>query len=148
MRGQIVRFVPSMVVGTVLLLLAAQTTRPLQTWLWFAALVGDYVGAILAGNHWRLASSSHFAERHGPVVLVALGESIVATGIGIAALPVTWPIVVAVLLGLAISGALWWTYFDVTSLVTEQALDAAQGIRQVRLAATATRSCTCRWCWA
>ncbi len=134
LRGQLLRFIPSMVVGTALLLLASQTTGTTQTLLWFAALVGDYVGTVLSGTNWRIASAGHFAERHGLIVLVALGESIVATGIGIAQVPVNWPIIGAVLLGLAISGALWWAYFDVTSLITERALAAAEGVRQIKLA--------------
>jgi low temperature requirement protein LtrA len=134
LRGQIVRFLPSVAIGTTLLLLASQTTGTTQTLLWLAALVGDYVGTVLSGTNWRIASAGHFAERHGLIVLVALGESIVATGIGIAQVPVTWPIVVAVLLGLAVSGALWWAYFDVTSIITERALAAADGVRQIKLA--------------
>ncbi len=134
LRSQIYRFIPAMALGTALLLLASQTTGIVQTLLWFAALVGDYVGTVLSGTNWRLASAGHFAERHGLIVLVALGESIVATGIGIAQVPVTWPIIVAVLLGLAISGALWWAYFDVTSTITERALAAADGVRQIKLA--------------
>jgi low temperature requirement protein LtrA len=134
LRRQIYRFIPSMVVGTALLLLASQTTGVTQTLLWLAALVGDYVGTVLSGTNWRLNSAGHFAERHGLIVLVALGESIVATGIGIAQVPVSWPIIGAVLLGLAISGALWWAYFDVTSMITERALAAAEGNRQIRLA--------------
>lgn len=135
-RGQVVRFIPTTAVATVLLLIAAQSTGLGQTLLWFAALVTDYAGAFVAGNSWRLASAGHFSERHGLIVLIALGESIVATGIGIAQVPVGLPIIVAVLLGLAISGALWWTYFDVTVLVTERALAAAAGVAQIRLART------------
>jgi low temperature requirement protein LtrA len=134
LRGQILRFIPSVVLGTTLLLLASQTTGTTQTLLWFAALVGDYVGTVLSGTNWRIASARHFSERHGLIVLVALGESIVATGIGIAQVPVNWPIIGAVLLGLAISGALWWAYFDVTSIITERALAAADGVRQIKLA--------------
>jgi len=134
LRGQILRFVPSMAIGTTLLLIAAQTTGTTQTLLWLGALLGDYLGTALAGTRWRLTSPSHFAERHGLIVLVALGESIVATGIGIAKVPVSLPIIAAVLLGLAISGALWWAYFDVTSMLAERALAAATGERQIRLA--------------
>jgi low temperature requirement protein LtrA len=134
LRGQVLRFVPSMAIGTTLLLIAAQTTGTTQTLLWLGALVGDYLGTALAGTRWRLTSPSHFAERHGLIILVALGESIVATGIGIAKVPVSLPIVAAVLLGLAVSGALWWAYFDVTALLTEQALAEATGERQIRLA--------------
>jgi low temperature requirement protein LtrA len=134
LRGQVLRFVPSMAIGTVLLLIAAQTTGTTQTLLWLAALLGDYLGTALAGTRWRLTSAGHFAERHGLIILVALGESIVATGIGIAKVPVSLPIVAAVLLGLALSAALWWAYFDVTAILTERALAEARGERQIRLA--------------
>jgi low temperature requirement protein LtrA len=134
LRRQVVRFSASMAAGTVLLLLASQTTGTTQTLLWLAALVADYGGTLVAGSNWRLGSAAHFSERHGLIIIVALGESIVATGIGIAQLPITFPIVVAVLLGLAISGALWWAYFDVTALLTERALAAAEGVAQVKLA--------------
>ena len=134
LRGQVLRFVPSMAIATVLLLIASQTSGTVQTVLWLAALFGDYLGTYFAGSRWRLASAGHFAERHGLIVLVALGESIVATGIGIAKVPVSLPIVAAVLLGLTVSGALWWAYFDVTALLTERALAQASGQRQIRLA--------------
>lgn len=134
LRRQILRWVPSMAIGTVLLLAASQTTGATQTWLWVAAIVGDYLGTLLAGTGWRLASAVHFVERHGLIIIVALGESIVATGIGIAQKPVSWPIIAASILALAVSAALWWSYFDVTAMYTERALSAADGARQIRLA--------------
>ncbi|MBW0117580.1 low temperature requirement protein A [Pseudonocardia abyssalis] len=134
LRKQVLRFVPSMAIGTVLLLAASQTSGALQTWLWVAAIVGDYLGTLVAGTGWRLASAGHFAERHGLIVIVALGESIVATGIGIAQKPISWPIIAASTLALIVSAALWWAYFDVTAIVTEKALHAADGARQIQLA--------------
>ncbi len=134
LRRTLVRWLPSIGLGTTLLLVASQTTGLTQTLLWVAALVGDYVGTALAGSGWKLASAAHFAERHGLIIIVALGESIVATGIGIAQAPVSWPIIAGVVLALVVSCALWWAYFDVSALVTERALAAAEGARQVTLA--------------
>jgi low temperature requirement protein LtrA len=134
LRKQVLRFLPSMLIGTVLLLVAAQTSGSVQTLLWLAAIVGDYLGTVLAGTDWRLRSPAHFAERHGLIVIVALGESIVSIGIGVAALPVSWPIIGASALGLAVAGALWWAYFDVTSILTEHALAEARGGHRIRLA--------------
>ncbi|MHA6796828.1 low temperature requirement protein A [Pseudonocardia bannensis] len=68
------------------------------------------------------------------IIIVALGESIVSVGIGVAALPISWPIIVASVLGPAVTGAMWWAYFDVTSLLAERALAAAHGARRIRLA--------------
>jgi len=134
LRGQVVRWIPSVVAGTVFLLAASQTEGTVQTLLWLAALVGDYVGTLLAGTSWRLRSPSHFAERHGLIVIVALGESIVSIGIGVAALPVSLPIIAASVLGPAVTGALWWAYFDVTALLAERALAASRGAHRIALA--------------
>ena len=133
LRGQILRFLPSMLAGTILLLIASQTTGTTQTLLWFAAIAADYLGTLLSGSKWRMRSASHFAERHGLIVIVALGESIVAIGVGVAHLPISWPIIGASVLGLVVAGAMWWAYFDVTALVIERALAAADGERQIRL---------------
>lgn len=134
LRGQVLRFLPSMLAGTILLLIASQTTGGTQTLLWLAAIAADYLGNLLSGSGWRLRSASHFAERHGLIIIVALGESIVAIGVGVAHLPISWPIIAASVLGLAVAGAMWWAYFDVTALVIERALAAADGRRQVKLA--------------
>ena len=87
------------------------------------ALVVDYVGTALGGARgWRLPAPGHFAERHGLIVIIALGESIVAIGVGVAELPISWPIVVASALGLILASAMWWAYFDVSALLGEHAL--------------------------
>jgi low temperature requirement protein LtrA len=138
LRHQLRRWTPSVVTGTVLLLAASQTSGVAQTLLWAAALTGDYLGTLLAGaSGWRLNSAGHFAERHGLIVIVALGESIVSIGVGVVGLPMSWPIVVASGLGLAISGALWWAYFDVTSLLAERALAASRGHHRALMARAA-----------
>ncbi|MDI6100428.1 low temperature requirement protein A [Actinoplanes sp. NEAU-A12] len=135
LRAQLLRFTPAMLAGTALLLVAAATDGPAQTWLWVAALAADYLGTYLGGARgWRVASPGHFAERHGLIVIVALGESIVAIGVGVAELPISWPIVVASALGLALAGSLWWAYFDVSALVAEHALTAATDERRANMA--------------
>ena len=58
----------------------------------------------------------------GLIVIIALGESIVSIGVGVTHLPISVPILIASLLGLAIAAALWWIYFDSTALYGEQAL--------------------------
>src|SRR5436305_10653545 len=80
---------------------------------------------------WRI-SPGHFAERHGLFVIIALGESIVAVGVGASELDAE--IVVAALLGIVIAAALWWAYFDVIALVAERRLRAAGTIEAVKIA--------------
>lgn len=134
LRRQLVRYAPTVVGATALLLVAAALDGPAQTVMWGLALLVDYGGTMLSGSDWRLRSAGHFAERHGLILIVALGESIVAIGVGIAELPISWPIVLAAALGLALSGGLWWIYFDVTSLAAEHALAATPAGEQPRLA--------------
>ncbi len=135
LRAQLLRFTPSMVGGTALLLVASTLDGTAQTLTWAAALLADYLGTLFAGSAgWRLRSPGHFAERHGLILIVALGESIVAIGVGVAQLPISWPIVAASVLGLTVSAALWWTYFDVSALRGEHALVAEPEATRARLA--------------
>lgn len=121
-RAQTLRFMPGMLVATSLLLVASQLDGVAQTLLWAAALLADYGGTLVSGSAWRLQSVSHFSERHGLILIIALGESIVAIGVGIAELPISLPIVAAAILGLTLSAGLWWAYFDVTARAAEHAL--------------------------
>jgi len=102
--------------------------------IWGVALVLDMVDPYLFGSEgWKLVPG-HFAERHGLIMIVALGESIVAIGIG-AGSEMTWGIAGAATLGIAILAAMWWTYFDVVALVSARRLaSAAEGKERNELA--------------
>ena len=67
----------------------------------------------------------HFAERHGLIIIIALGESVVAIGVGAEA-KVDLGIVVAAVVGTAGAAAVWWLYFDVVALVAARRLDRAE----------------------
>ncbi|MFC4150213.1 low temperature requirement protein A [Micromonospora mangrovi] len=115
------------VAGTVPQRLADRPTAiAVQLALWTAALAVEYGGGMtLGGAYWVVVSAGHWAERHALMVLVALGESIIALGIGpkfISGLPLTWPVVIAAVLGIAITAVLWWAYFDTLAFAVEQAL--------------------------
>jgi low temperature requirement protein LtrA len=93
--------------------------------IWALALFLDLFGPYLippAG--WRL-HPEHFAERHGLIVIIALGESIVAIGVG-AAGELSFGIGAVAVLGVALTAAMWWVYFDVVALVSGQRLAAAE----------------------
>ncbi|GLZ36832.1 low temperature requirement protein A [Actinokineospora sp. NBRC 105648] len=135
LRRQLVKFTPSMLGGTVLLLVAAQTSGTAQILLWVGAVAADYGGTFVIGaSGWRLNSASHFAERYGLIVIIALGESIVAIGVGVNHLPISWPIITAALLGLAIAACLWWAYFDTHVLIAERALARVTGAERASMA--------------
>jgi len=135
LRRQVIRFIPSMAGGTALLLVASQFDGQAQTAFWALALLADYGGTFIIGSSgWRLRSVSHFAERHSLILIVAFGESIVAIGVGVAAEPISWPVIVASTLGLAVCGSLWWAYFDVVALVAERVLARTPEEERPRLA--------------
>jgi low temperature requirement protein LtrA len=134
LRRQLVRTAVPVGVAVALLVIGAVLGGPAQTVLWALALVVDYSGVYASGNDWRLPAPGHFAERHGLIVLIALGESIIAVGVGTTDLPLTLPVIAAALLGLAVSVALWWAYFDVVAPVAERALRRREGTERVRLA--------------
>ena len=138
LRGQLARFAPSVAGSSIVLIVASQFEGDTQTALWALALVVDYVGTWLGGaSGWRLPSPGHFSERHGLIVIIALGESIVAIGVGVGELPITWPILVAAALGLLLASAMWWAYFDVSALLGERALATEPVETRARLGRTA-----------
>jgi low temperature requirement protein LtrA len=95
-----------------------------QTLLFAAALLVDWVGVYLTSRHgnWRLHSVTHWTERHGLFIILAIGESVVAIGVGAAEQPISAPLLLASILGVAAAVCLWWLYFDVVSLAAERRL--------------------------
>jgi low temperature requirement protein LtrA len=134
LRRQLVRTAVPVCAAAVLLVLGAVLGGARQTVLWALALLVDYSGIYASGADWRLPAPGHFAERYGLIVIIALGESLIAVGVGATDLPLTLPTAAAALLGLAISVALWWAYFDVVAPVAERELRSREGVAQVRLA--------------
>jgi low temperature requirement protein LtrA len=96
-----------------------------QAALWVLALVLDFGGPYLFGiEGWQLVPG-HFAERHGLIIIIALGESIVEIGAG-AAGHLDLGIGTAAVLGVAVAAALWWVYFDIAALASAQRLGEAE----------------------
>jgi low temperature requirement protein LtrA len=120
--------------GVGLLVAAAFTDGWTQGALWVVALLLDMGEPFLFGSEgWKL-KPGHFAERHGLIIIIALGESIVAIGVG-ASGDVDAGVVAAATLGVAVAAALWWLYFDVVALVAERRLSrAAVGREQNEMA--------------
>jgi len=124
LRRSVMGLAGSTALGGGLLFAAAFTGGAVQLGLWGIALLLDMGGPFLFGAEgWRLVPG-HFAERHGLIVIIALGESIVAIGVG--AQPVIGAgVVAAAVLGMAIAAALWWVYFDVVAIVAARRLSRA-----------------------
>jgi low temperature requirement protein LtrA len=124
LRHSVVGLAISTGVGTGLLVLASALDGFAQGAVWALALALDMGGPLLIDSSgWRLMPG-HFAERHGLIVIIALGESIVAIGVGAQA-GVDVGVVVAATLGVVVAGALWWLYFDIVALVAERRLSNA-----------------------
>jgi low temperature requirement protein LtrA len=119
----------STALGVGLIFGAAFAHGGVQYALWIAAIVADFGGPALFGaDGWRLVPG-HFAERHSLVIILALGESVVALGVG-ARVDLSGLVYFAAVLGVGVAAALWWIYFDVVALVTAQRLEAATPGRQ------------------
>jgi low temperature requirement protein LtrA len=113
-----------------------------QTLLFAGALLVEGVGVYLLSRHgrwgnWRLHSVAHLTERHGLFIILAIGESVVAIGVGAAEQPISAPLLVAAILGVAVAVCLWWLYFDMVSLAAEHRLLQARGQARVDLAVEA-----------
>jgi low temperature requirement protein LtrA len=116
-------------VGVGILLAASATDGALQGGLWALALFLDMGEPFLFGAEgWKLVPG-HFAERHGLIVLIAIGESIVAIGVG-AGVHVDAGVVAAAVLGVAMAAAIWWLYFDVVAAVAQRRLERAHEGRE------------------
>ena len=130
----VIRLVPSSTISGVLLVTAGFLDDAPRIALWTAAVAIDYLGALIGRMEGFRVSPHHFAERHGLIVIIAIGESIVALGVGAAGLPLGRGVVTAALLGIAVAAALWWTYFDWWTVVAEMRLAQAAGAARALLA--------------
>lgn len=97
-----------------------------QVGLWVAAAAVEPVVTqrMSASADWRVGSTAHFTERHGLIVILAIGESIIAIGTGVASVPMSGGILAGIALALTIAAALWWAYFRQLAEEAEQALIA------------------------
>jgi low temperature requirement protein LtrA len=108
----IFRLAPNAILAPMLLVMAGFLEGGLQLAVWGVALAVDYLAPLIGHMRgWRV-SPEHFVERHGLIVIIALGESIVAIGLGAAGLPLDAGTIVAAILGIVVIAALWWSYFD------------------------------------
>jgi low temperature requirement protein LtrA len=127
------RLAPSTFIAGGLLVGASFLDGVPQGLLWALAVAIDYAGPIVAGMEGWTLHPSHFVERHGLIVIIAFGESIVAIGVG-AQHSLETGAVVAAVLGIVLAAALWWAYFDVVILVAERRLREAKGTAQLAMA--------------
>ena len=124
----------TVVLAAVLLIGGAYLGGAWQMALVAVAVVIDVLGPYLGGGKgWRLALG-HFAERHGLIVIIALGESIVAIGVGAADVEFSGPLLALSLVGVALACAFWIAYFTGTDAALEQAVSRREGVARVTTA--------------
>jgi low temperature requirement protein LtrA len=124
LRRSVIGLAVSTAIAVALLAAASLFDGLAQGALWALAIVLDMGGPYVFGSEgWKLVPG-HFAERHGLILIIALGESIVALGVG-AAGHLTFGIGAAAVLGVGLAAALWWTYFDVVALISARRLGEA-----------------------
>ncbi len=130
LRSSVVGLAVSTAVGVGLIVGASFLDAEVQGAVWALALLIDYGGPLVAGQDGWTIAPGHYAERHGLILIIALGESIVAIGVGAEGIDLGTGEVLAALGGIAIASALWWLYFDVVALVAERRLATAEKGRE------------------
>lgn len=121
LRKSVVGLAISTAIGVALLATAAALDGVAQGALWAVALLLDAGGPYFFGSGgWKL-QPEHFAERHGLILIIALGESIVAIGAGVQ-YGVTAGVIAAAVIGVGIAAAQWWAYFDLSAIASSRRL--------------------------
>jgi low temperature requirement protein LtrA len=130
LRGSVNQLALGTAVGVGLLAAASLFNGVVQGAIWALALGLDMSAPyfFVDSSGWRLMAG-HFAERHGLIVIIALGESIVAIGVA-ARVGLDVGTAAAAVVGVALAAALWWTYFDVVALVSAKRLAGAEPGRE------------------
>jgi low temperature requirement protein LtrA len=132
-RPAILRLAVTNLGAALLLVGAALADGRAQTLLWVAAIALCYAGPYLTGVAGFTVHPGHFVERHGLIVLIALGESVVAIGAA-GDVTVDWGLAGTALVVMALIVGLWWSYFDHDADDGERALVAVDGHDRARLA--------------
>jgi low temperature requirement protein LtrA len=131
--GAVLRLAPWTLAGATLILVAGFTDG-MREWLWAAALACAYFGGVLSGSTgWRV-HPSHFAERHGLVIIIALGEAFISIGIGATGIGIGPGEIAAAILGILVATSFWLAYFDFFSIRGERLLLDREGSERIALA--------------
>ncbi|MEU8424442.1 low temperature requirement protein A [Micromonospora sp. NPDC048835] len=112
-RRQTLRFAVSTTLAWAPLVVGAALGGAAQTVLWTVAFLLDYGGGRIAtaASFGEVRSGAHFAERHGLVLIIVLGESLLSAGAGAGLTSIAWPVLLASVFGFAATVCLWWLYF-------------------------------------
>jgi low temperature requirement protein LtrA len=130
----ILRIAPTALAGATLILAAGFVHGTLRPLLWLAALIVGFVAPLFSGSSgWRV-EPAHFVERHGLIVIIAIGESLIAIGLGARSTKLDAGVIVAALLGLVVVTSFWLAYFDFFPMRARQLLADRTGAQRIALA--------------
>jgi low temperature requirement protein LtrA len=130
----ILRIAPMGLSGAALILAAGFVHGSLRPVLWLAALAVGLFGPLFTGvSGWRV-QPAHFIERHGLIVIIAIGESLIAIGLGARSAGLGTGVIVAAVLGLVVVTSFWLAYFDFFPARAEQLLADRTGVERTALA--------------
>jgi len=130
----ILRITPSSIAGATLIAVAGFVHGGLKPVLWLIALaLGFFAPLVARPSGWRL-HAAHFIERHGSIVIIAIGESLVAVGLGVRHGGLGAEEIGAAVLGFVVAAAFWLAYFDFFTIRAQQLLDDRSGVQQIALA--------------
>jgi low temperature requirement protein LtrA len=129
----VLKTLPALLLAPIFLLVAGLLEGSGQLALWGAAVVVLNVIPLIGIRSFRV-SPEHFVERYGLIIIIALGESIVALGVGAAGAPFDAGVITAALLALTVSACVWWSYFDWLVIVGHATLLEATGVERALLA--------------
>ncbi len=121
-RRALLRLAPWFLGAALVVLAGGFVDGDARAYVWLGALVIDVAGTLAPAQAGFRVSASHFAERFALIVIIALGESIVAIGVATANLERDWAFAAAVAIAFAGVAALWWSYFDFTAIAAERSL--------------------------
>jgi low temperature requirement protein LtrA len=126
------------VVSLALLVIGGLVDGSARVWLWIAMVVMTFLGTVSAGNGEWIVRSGHFAERHGLILIIALGEVVVAIGIAVSGElgegGLSNELWLTMLAAGALAGLLWWAYFDRVNPALEHRCDETDASARGRFA--------------
>ncbi|MDX6453151.1 MAG: hypothetical protein QOH16_3200 [Gaiellaceae bacterium] len=130
----ILRIAPMALAGAALILAAGFVDGAVRPLLWLAALIVGLFGPLLSSiSGWRV-EPVHFIERHGLIVIIAIGESLIAIGLGAQGTELNTGVIVAAVLGLVVVTSFWLAYFDFFPMRAQQLLTGRSGVQRTALA--------------
>jgi low temperature requirement protein LtrA len=134
-RRAILRLAPTNLIAALVLVVAGLTDGTAQAVLWLVAVAVCYAGPYVTGVAGFTVQPGHFVERHGLIVIIALGETLIVAAAGLAGAARTPAATATGVLAVATTCGLWWSYFQEARTTFEHALAAREG---------SARSCVAR----